>query len=153
MAHDFRSTRYVQFHETDMAGIVHFAVFFLWMEQIEHEFLRSVGVSVFHRDGDFVYTWPRVAASCEFFRPVRLEDVIEQHLRVERRGNKSLTYGVTLYQEGEVCARGRVTAVCCVRGEDGTYQAVELPDFVRDRIEQAPDADPAGRDDLRGASR
>jgi YbgC/YbaW family acyl-CoA thioester hydrolase len=153
MAHEFRSTRQVEFHETDMAGMVHFAVFFTWMEEVEHAFMRSLDITVFHTDRGRVFTWPRVAASCEYVRPVRLTDTIEQHLRVERRGTKSLTYGVTFYHEGAVCARGQVTAVCCVRGENDTYASTELPAFVLERIEQAPDVDPTSRPDAEGVSR
>ena len=40
MATPFRVTRRVEFHETDMAGIVHFSNFFRYMEFAEVEFLR-----------------------------------------------------------------------------------------------------------------
>ena len=41
-----RTSRRVEFCDTDMAGIVHFANFFRWMESAEVEFLRSLGLSV-----------------------------------------------------------------------------------------------------------
>ncbi|MBL8848408.1 MAG: acyl-CoA thioesterase, partial [Planctomycetaceae bacterium] len=41
----FVSQRRVQFSETDMAGIVHFANFFRWMEEAEHEYFRSLGLT------------------------------------------------------------------------------------------------------------
>ena len=37
----FRTTRRVEFRDTDAAGIVHFSAFFFYMESVEHEFLRS----------------------------------------------------------------------------------------------------------------
>ena len=46
MGFDFTHQRQVEFAETDMAGIVHFANFFRWMESAEHAFLRSLGHSV-----------------------------------------------------------------------------------------------------------
>ena len=39
-------TRSVEFAETDLAGIMHFTNFYRWMEVCEHEFLRSIGLSV-----------------------------------------------------------------------------------------------------------
>ena len=42
MAHEFELRRRVDFHETDMAGIVHFSNFFRLMESTEHEFFRSL---------------------------------------------------------------------------------------------------------------
>ena len=49
----FRVKRRVEFADTDMAGIVHFSAFFVYMEQAEHELLRSLGLSVVaHDTGD-----------------------------------------------------------------------------------------------------
>jgi hypothetical protein len=39
----FITTRRVEFSDTDAAGIAHFVAFFRWMEQAEHDLLRSVG--------------------------------------------------------------------------------------------------------------
>ena len=46
MPYEFKLTRRVEFAETDMAGIVHFANFFRMMEAAEHAFFRSVGFSI-----------------------------------------------------------------------------------------------------------
>ncbi len=46
MAHEFRTTRRVAFSETDMAGIVHFANFFRFMEAAKVEFPGMRGVIV-----------------------------------------------------------------------------------------------------------
>ena len=39
----FITHRRVEFSDTDMAGIVHFANFYRYMEQAEHDFFRSLG--------------------------------------------------------------------------------------------------------------
>ena len=46
MTDEFRTTRMVEFSETDMAGIMHFSNFFRFMESAEHAFYRSKGFSV-----------------------------------------------------------------------------------------------------------
>ena len=46
MSESFRSTRRIEFRDTDAAGIVHFSAFFYYMESVEHEFLRQLGLSV-----------------------------------------------------------------------------------------------------------
>ena len=46
MPTEFSIPRRVQFSETDMAGIAHFSNFFRMMEEVEHAFFRSVGLSV-----------------------------------------------------------------------------------------------------------
>ena len=47
----FHTTRFVEFSDTDMAGIVHFSAFFKYMEAAEHELLRSLGFSVYSEVG------------------------------------------------------------------------------------------------------
>ena len=42
----FTTTRRVEFCDTDMAGIVHFSTFYKWMEQAEHDYFRSLGLSI-----------------------------------------------------------------------------------------------------------
>ena len=58
----FRVKRIVEFADTDMAGIVHFAQFFNYMEAAEHAFFRSLGISVVTRQVDPPVGWPRVHA-------------------------------------------------------------------------------------------
>ena len=53
MAEVFHTQRFVEFSDTDMAGIAHFSAFFRYMESAEHALLRSLGLSVFQKlDGD-----------------------------------------------------------------------------------------------------
>lgn len=40
----FQTSRRVEFCDTDMAGIVHFANFFRYMEAAEHELFRNLGL-------------------------------------------------------------------------------------------------------------
>ena len=42
----FTTTRRVEFGDTDMAGIMHFANFFRFMESAETDFLHSHGLTV-----------------------------------------------------------------------------------------------------------
>ena len=79
----FRTQRLVEFSDTDQAGIAHFSRFYVFMENAEHEFLRSIGSSVhLERDGR-VLGWPRLEARCRFFRPVRFEELV-------RPGNRGI---------------------------------------------------------------
>ena len=47
----FTTTRRVDFGDTDMAGIMHFANFFRFMESAECDFWRSIGLSVAWQTG------------------------------------------------------------------------------------------------------
>src|SRR5438067_10915124 len=88
-----RTTRRVEFADTDMAGIVHFANFFRWMESAEVEFLRSRGLSVAVQQHEHKLSFPRVAASCDYLKPARFEDVLEIVVTLRRLGSRSVTYG------------------------------------------------------------
>ena len=58
MISEFHTKRKIEFSDTDLAGIVHFARFFVFMETAEHEFLNSLGTSVSTKiDGNEI-GWP-----------------------------------------------------------------------------------------------
>ena len=80
MVHEFRSQRRVEFAETDLAGIVHFSSFFRYMEETEHAFLRSLGLSVrlFVPEGEIGF--PRLGSTCEFRRAMKFEEVLDDVL-------------------------------------------------------------------------
>ncbi|HUG89465.1 MAG TPA: thioesterase family protein [Planctomycetaceae bacterium] len=133
----FTTTRRVEFADTDMAGIVHFANFFRYMEQAEHEFLRSVGLSVAMDQPDgSVIGWPRVSCSCSFDEPARFEDVLEIRVSVSRIGGKSVTYEIEFFRAGTRIASGRAKAACCRFGHGQPMASIEIPGDVRERLER-----------------
>ncbi|MEC9055374.1 MAG: hotdog domain-containing protein, partial [Verrucomicrobiota bacterium] len=75
-SHCFEYQRRVEFHETDLAGLVHFSNFYRYMETAEHEFMRSLGHPVHRQMNEIEIGWPRVSASCEFRKPARNDDVL-----------------------------------------------------------------------------
>ena len=131
---EYRTKRKIEFSDTDMAGIVHFTRFFVFMETAEHEFLRSLGTSVATEwNGDKI-GWPRLAASCEYLSPLRFEDVVDIHLQVSKKGTKSLTYQFHFTHKGKDIARGEITAVCCITNPGEKLRAIPIPDFIADQI-------------------
>ncbi len=134
MATTFRSTRRVEFHETDMAGIVHFSNFFRYMEEAEVAFLRSRGLHVSWYEGPVRYGFPRVSAACDFFKPARFEDEIEVLVTVEQVGAKSVSYAHEFRRGEDVLARGRITAVYVKVGVDHKLHAGEIPPEIRAKL-------------------
>jgi acyl-CoA thioester hydrolase len=122
----YHSQRRVEFRDTDAAGIAHFSVFFNYMEEVEHAFLRSLGLSVVLEDAEGVLSWPRVSAHCDYQGAVRFEDVLDVELTVERVGEKSVTYHFVFRHGEQQVALGRLTAVCC-RLRDGAPRSVPIP--------------------------
>ncbi len=141
--YEHRSQRRIEFADTDMAGIVHFARFFVFMESAEHAFMRALGTEIhFEHDGEHV-GWPRVAASCQYRSPARFGDVLDIRIFVRRKGRKSMTYGVELSCEGRPVAEGEVSSICCVLAtplpQDGAkLRSIPIPSFLADQIEEAP---------------
>jgi acyl-CoA thioester hydrolase len=140
MAYEFKRVYRVEFADTDMAGIVHFASFFRYMEATEHAFFRSLGLSIHTRIDGSSIGWPRVRAVCEYSSPLRFEDEVEIHLRVREKKSKSLTYDFAFRKrDGEAIARGSLTVVCvAMDAQTGTMKAVPIPNLIADRIEVAP---------------
>src|SRR3954469_9426231 len=93
----FCVSRTVEFGDTDMAGIVHFANFFRYMESAEHAFLRACGLSVVAEWEGEPVSFPRVSASCDYLRPVRFQDVIDTAVRVERVGRSSVHFAFEVF--------------------------------------------------------
>lgn len=110
---DFKTTRRVEFADTDAAGIMHFASFFPLVESVEHEFLRSLGMSVITPDPDGMISWPRVAAHCEYSGAVRFEDILDITLTIARLGKKSITFAYEITHGERPVANAEITAVCC----------------------------------------
>lgn len=133
MSSPFSIARRVQFAETDMAGIVHFANFFRWMEEVEHAFFRSLGLSVSMQHEGRHIGWPRVSTACDFFGPVRFEDEVELKLRITKVGEKSLSYEVDYIVGGRPVALGKTTSVCCEL-HDGKMKSVAIPEFIRAKL-------------------
>ncbi|MCZ6793087.1 MAG: thioesterase family protein [Planctomycetota bacterium] len=130
MASEYRRTRRVEFSDTDTAGLVHFTALFRYMEETEHEFLRSLDLSVHPpADGGFRIGFPRIAARCDFLGPARFEDEVEVHLRVLRKGRTTITYQYVLSNRrgGGTVAQGEMSVICCRLGGDGRLERTELP--------------------------
>ena len=131
----FRTKRRIEFGDTDLAGIVHFANFFRFMESAECEFLRSRGLSVkLDWEGQAI-GFPRVSASCDYVKPATFEDVLDVTVTIDRVGTKSVTYAFEFTRGGERIAVGKVTSVCCRVLADHRIEAIEIPATHRARLE------------------
>ena len=130
----FVTRRRIEFADTDMGGIVHFARFFVFLETAEHEFLTALGSApVERRDGRQI-GWPRVAASLEYQSPARLGDELTIELTVAKKGTRSMTYAFDVSVGDRPVARGRITSVCCVLDDPAGVRAIPIPDELARRI-------------------
>jgi 4-hydroxybenzoyl-CoA thioesterase/acyl-CoA thioester hydrolase len=161
----FSATRRVEFRDTDAAGLAHFSAFFVWMESVEHEFWRHLGVPLVmplsaepQADqtaavaegesalidpggprpvvaGGGIISWPRVAAACEYSGAVRFGDVLTVGLRVDRVGRTSVRFDFRFRCGTAEVAHGGMTAVRCVLQPGRPPEPVPVPDALRRLLE------------------
>jgi len=127
--------RRVEFRDTDAAGIVHFSVFFAYMEQAEHDLWRTLGTSVVHRTESETLSWPRVSAKCDYKVAIRFEDEIDIGVQVKKIGNKSLTFGFDFQRGNDQIAVGEMSTVCCQIEQNRKMNSVPIPDSIRNMLE------------------
>ncbi|NOY00380.1 MAG: acyl-CoA thioesterase [Verrucomicrobia bacterium] len=150
MSDNFSVRKRVEFADTDVAGIMHFANFFRFMEVCEHAFMRSLGFSV-HPSGvesgkidlDAEVGWPRVHASCEYKKPLRFEQEVEIELRVEKVNARTVDYGFSFWKNPDdeesrtLVATGKFIVVCVNWDEESKeMKAVEIPSGMREKLEK-----------------
>ncbi len=140
MPSEFSLTRQVEFHETDMAGIMHFANFFYWMEACETAFYRTLGLPLISFVPGQVVGWPRVNVSCHYHAPLRFNDSVEVKLFVKRLGSRSIIFLFQFRKDGALMAQGEVTAVCVTGDTTGGMVAAPIPAEVRAKLQVAPAA-------------
>ncbi len=134
MSTGFRYRRRVQFAETDMAGIVHFSVFFRYMEEAEHALWRAAGLTI--EEVGQETGWPRVSAAIDFKAPLRFEDEIEVTVEIAAVSRRTIRYRFTITRGEATIATGLFTTACVVKA--GTpLKAIDVPPGVVDRLRAA----------------
>jgi YbgC/YbaW family acyl-CoA thioester hydrolase len=132
----FRTSRRVEFSDTDMAGIVHFANFFRFMEAAEHAYLRACGLGVFlDWQGERV-TFPRVSASCDYRVPARFDEVLDITVRIDRLGRSSVRFAITFHRGEHLIAEGQITTVLCRVVRDHGLEPIAIPQPWREALER-----------------
>lgn len=132
MPTEYCHRRLVQFHETDLAGIVHFSWYFRYMEEAEHALWRACGLSI--ADPHAAVAFPRVAATCDFLAPLRFEEEVEVHIRIEALGRRTIRYGCTLTRAEEKVATGFLTAVCVSNRVGEPSRVVDIPGDILSKL-------------------
>ena len=129
---EFRYHRRVQFADTDLAGVVHFSMYFRYLEEAEHAMWRAAGLSIAPREEDIGF--PRVSASMEYRAPLRFDDEIEVTIRLVKMSRRSIQYEGEIVCRGTVAATGAMTAVCVERS---AMRSTDVPAKVRTMLRAA----------------
>lgn len=138
MLSEYRLRRRVHFYETDAAGIVHFSVFFRYMEEAEHALWREAGLSIHRSEGDIGF--PRVATSFDFHRPLRFAQEFDVCMRIVAMTSKTIRYECLVMQGETKIATGSLTIVCVRHRGNEPMTAIEIPSEIAARLQAAPEA-------------
>jgi len=127
----------VAFHETDAAGIVHFANYFRYAEEAETHALADCGFA------PHAHAWPRVHAEADYCRPLRFWEAYTVAAVLERIGNSSLTWRFDIAD-----AYGRCATIRCTNARR-TPQNEPAPfgETERRALEKLTETPPGGKND------
>jgi YbgC/YbaW family acyl-CoA thioester hydrolase len=125
---EHRLHRRVHFYETDMAGLVHFSVFFRYMEEAEHALWRAAGLKIATVGEDFGF--PRVAASFDFHAPLYFEDEFEVWIRVAEITRRKMRYTCLLTKGDTKIATSSHTIACVSRRKGEPMKSIDFPPEV-----------------------
>ena len=125
---------YVRWEDIDAAGIINYQAYLRFFALAEAELLRSAGLNY-----KFLYEslgiWlPRRRVECEFFQPVKLDELLVVEAFFSRIGRTSIHLDFEVRRrEGSSrpVASGRYVLVC-VRQKD--FAPVPVPDEIRERL-------------------
>lgn len=133
MPSPFVYRRRVEFADTDMAGIAHFSRMFCYMEEAEHAFLRSVGLSVHEEWDGRTISWPRLSAECQYRSPVRFEEMLDITVRIAELKRKTVRYEFEAKVADRQVATGTFVVVCC-EVVDHQIRSIEIPPHIQAKL-------------------
>ena len=111
---------------------MHFSNFFRYFEDAEHALWREAGLSI-HPEHSPI-GWPRVAATCEFHRPLKFEQEFEISVRISEMTRRTITYAGEITRDGERIATGSWKIACINKLPDGGMKSADIPADVAARL-------------------
>lgn len=112
------SRRRVRFAETDCTTRVFFPRYVEWIDDAVQDFMRERELEFDERGNMLVggrgVDWTIVTGEyhCRMLRPLKMNDVLEVGIRLERIGRRSVTFRGEVLRDGELVAVGSITYVC-----------------------------------------
>jgi acyl-CoA thioester hydrolase len=132
----FSVTEYVRWEDIDAAGIINYQAYLRFFALAEVEMFRSCGLSYKTLFEEFGIWLPRVHVECDFFNPVKLDELLIVEAYFGRIGRTSihLNFEVKRKESPDVLvANGNYVLVVVGRGE---FTPRPVPDEVRKRLDR-----------------
>ena len=112
--------------------MVHFSVFFRYMEEAEHAVWRRAGMDIF--ENHETRSWPRISAGFDFKAPLRFQDEFEVHTEIGPLSRSTIQWAHVIMRGDAVIGTGTVTAVYVVKHRDGSMKSAEIPNEIVARL-------------------
>jgi acyl-CoA thioester hydrolase len=124
---------YVRWEDIDAAGIINYQAYLRFFALAEAELLRSAGLTYKFLFESLGIWLPRARVECDFFRPVKLDELLVVEAYFSRIGRTSihLDFEVRRKSEPGVVATGRYVLVCVRQRE---FDPVPVPEEIRKRL-------------------
>lgn len=122
----------VRYAETDAMGIVHHAVYPVWMELGRSDFLRELGQSYAKWEAQGV-CMSVGEIQVKYRSPARFDELVEVRTRLAEAGRRKVVFEYDVVRDGTRLAEGR--SVHLVTGTDGRSRVI--PDHLLDFIASA----------------
>lgn len=130
----FSVSEYVRWEDIDAAGIINYQAYLRFFGLAEVELFRSCGLSYKTLFDDLGIWLPRVHVECDFFRPVRLDELLVVEAFFGKIGTSSIHLNFEVKRKEApdvVVASGKYVLVAVGRGE---FTPRPVPDAVRKRV-------------------
>jgi len=131
----FSVSEYVRWEDIDAAGIINYQAYLRFFGLAEVELFRSCGLS-YKRLFDELGVWlPRVHVECDFFDPVRLDELLVVEAFFSRIGSSSIHLNFEVHRHevpGKVVASGKYVLVTVERQRE--FRTIPIPHEVRDKL-------------------
>ena len=130
----FSVSEYVRWEDIDAAGIINYQAYLRFFGLAEVELFRSCGLS-YKTLFDEVGIWlPRVHVECDFYQPVRLDDLLVVEAFFSHIGTSSIHIKFVARRKENldvIVATGKYILVAVNRGE---FKPRPVPENVRAKL-------------------
>ena len=121
----------IYYEDTDLSGVVYHANYLRFMERGRSEFFRCAGIArLVMGEGNESTAWTLRRASLEYFRPARLDDLIEVRTQATALSGARMSADQKIYRDADLLAHGQVEA--CIITLSGKPR--RIPDDVHAKL-------------------
>ena len=121
----------IYYEDTDLSGVVYHANYLRFMERGRSEYFRAIGITKLAQlESPEPTAWTLRKAELEYFKPARLDDLIEVHTKSAALSGARMIASQDITCGGVLLTRGKVEA--CIMTLTGKPR--RIPQDMRDKL-------------------